>query len=78
MKKSVLRKIKRVYQFRVKYKTQDSVKSTGPYWRGMYTENGRKVTVYLGKELPDSLRYLLEGRYKRPGYEGYTWPGRKE
>ncbi|MBA7702149.1 hypothetical protein ES703_110906 [subsurface metagenome] len=77
MKKCVMRKIKRVYQFWVKYKTKNGVKSTGPYWRGEYTENGRQISVYIGKELPDSLRFLLDGRFKRPGYEGYTWPGSK-
>ncbi|MBA7697034.1 hypothetical protein ES703_105692 [subsurface metagenome] len=75
MRKSVLRKIKRVYQFRVKYKTESGVKSTGPYWRGEYWENGGSVSVYIGKELPKSLRFLLDGRYKRPGCKDYTWPG---
>ena len=76
MKKSVLRKIRRVYQYWVKQESKDGVKRTGPYWRGSYTEGNKEVSVYIGKELPDSLRYLLDGRYKRPGYETYTWPGR--
>ncbi|MBA7699606.1 hypothetical protein ES703_108304 [subsurface metagenome] len=76
MKKSVLRKIIRVEQFYPRYKTRDGVKKCGPYWRGMYWENGRTITVYLGKELPDSLGRLLEGRYKRHGYKNYAWPGR--
>ena len=78
MRKSILGKIRRVYQYWVKYNSKDGVKRTGPYWRGSYTEKGREVTVYLGKELPDSLRYLLDGRYKRPGVKEYTWPGVKE
>jgi len=78
MKKSALGKIKRVYRYWVNYKTLDGVKRCGPYWRGSYTEGDKEVSVYIGKELPDSLRYLLDGRYKRPGYKGYTWPGRKE
>lgn len=78
MRRGVLRKIRRVYQYWVNYKTLDGVKRTGPYWRGSYTEGNKEVSVYIGKELPDSLRYLLDGRYKRPGYSGYTWPGRKE
>ncbi|MBA7702663.1 hypothetical protein ES703_111432 [subsurface metagenome] len=77
MKKSVLRKIRRVYRYWVNYKTLDGVKRCGPYWRGSYTEGGREVTVYIGKELPDSLRFLLEGRYKRHGYREFTWPGSK-
>ena len=78
MRKSVLRKIRRVYQFWVKYDTQSGVKRSGPYWRGQYWEGGKEVCVYLGKELPDSLRHLLDGRYKRPGYKDYTWPGHQE
>ena len=76
MKKSVLRKITRVQQFYQRRKKGRSVKTYGPYWRGVYSEKGREVTVYLGKELPDSLRYLLEGRLKRRGYKNYAWPGR--
>jgi len=76
MKKSVLRKITRVQQFYQRGKKGRSVKKYGPYWRGVYSEKGREVTVYLGKELPDSLRYLLEGRLKRRGYKNYAWPGR--
>ena len=78
MRKSDLRKVRRVYRSYVKYKTRKGIRSCGPYWRGMYLENGRSVTVHIGKELPDSLRYLLDGRYKRPGCKEYTWPGRKE
>ena len=76
MRKSIVRKIRRVYQYWVVRKTQEGVKKCGPYWRGSYTEGDKEVSVYLGKELPDGLRYLLEGRYKRPGYKDYTWPGR--
>ena len=76
MKKSVLRKITRVQQYYATYKTRSGVKKCGPYWRGVYSEKGREVTVYLGKELPESLRYLLEGRLKRRGYKNYAWPGR--
>ncbi|MBA7630563.1 hypothetical protein ES703_38086 [subsurface metagenome] len=76
MRKSVLGKIIRVEQFYSRYNTRSGVKRSGPYWRGVWWESGRKVTVYLGKELPDSLRYLLEGRLKRRGYKNYAWPGR--
>ncbi|MBA7611026.1 hypothetical protein ES703_18242 [subsurface metagenome] len=78
MKRGVLRKIRRVYQYWVEEKTKAGVKRYGPYWRGSYYENGRERTVYIGKEVPGGLRYLLDGRYRRPGYEEYTWPGRKE
>jgi len=78
MKRGVIRKIQRVYQYWVNYSTLGAVKRCGPYWRGSYYENGKERTVYIGKELPDSLMCLLEGRYKRSGYEDYTWPGRKE
>lgn len=76
MKKGVLEKIRRVYQSYVTYKTLSGSRRCGPYWRGNYCENGRSITVHIGKELPDSLKYLLDGRYKRPGCKEYTWPGR--
>ncbi len=78
MKRGVLRKIRRVYQYWVKQKSKDGVKRTGPYWRGSYTEENKEVSVYIGKKLPDSLMYLLDGRYKRPGCKEYTWPGRRD
>ncbi len=78
MRKSVLRKIRRVYQVWVKYNTLNGVKRCGPYWRGQYWEDGKEVCVYLGKKVPKSLQHLLDGRYKRPGYKDYTWPGLKE
>ena len=76
MKKSVLGKIIRVEQFYSIYKKRNGVGRSGPYWRGIYKEKGKEVVVYIGKELPDSLRYLLEGRLKRRGYKNYAWPGR--
>ena len=76
MKKSVLRKIRRVEQFYSIYKTRSGVGRSGPYWRGIYTKKGKEVALYLGRELPDSLRHLLDGRYKRRGCKNYTWPGR--
>lgn len=77
MKKSILRKIQRVEQFYVRTKNAGGLQGYGPYWRGTWFENGKERRVYLGKELPESLQYLLDGRYKRSGYKNYTWPGRK-
>jgi len=78
MKKGVEGKIKSVFKYWMRYKTKSGVKLCGPYWRGQYWENGKNRSVYIGKELPDSLKALFDGRFKRPGYKGYTWPGRKQ
>ena len=46
----------------------------GPYWRGHYRENGQRVTVHIGKQLPAELFWLLKGRYKKPGSNFFSWP----
>ncbi|MBA7552538.1 hypothetical protein ES705_45106 [subsurface metagenome] len=78
MKRGVLKKIRRLEQFWVEMDTPRGVRKYGPYWRGVYWANDREKTVYLGKELPGSLKYLLAGRVKRRGYKNYAWLGRKE
>jgi len=40
-------------------------KRWGPYWYGYWWENGGTRRVYIGKELPEYLGYLLEKRGKR-------------
>ena len=77
MKKDVLGKIQRVYQFWTKTKTKKGVTLTGPYWQGCYQEDGKSKTVYIGKELPAELVRLVEGRITRQGYKNTAWPGRK-
>lgn len=77
MNKRTLRKIQRVEKFYVSEKSAKGLKTYGPYWRGVWYEDGKEKRVYVGKELPKSLKYLVEGRYKRPGCKNYTWPGRK-
>jgi len=46
----------------------------GPYWYGWYQENGKTKRVYIGKELPKELERLIKKRYKKPGFQRYTWP----
>ena len=46
----------------------------GPYWYGIYHENGKEIRVYIGKELQKELEHLIKKRYKKPGYRNYTWP----
>lgn len=47
---------------------------TGPYWRGHYRENGKRVTVHIGKKLPTELFTLLERAKFLPGADHRTWP----
>ncbi len=75
MKKSVLRKVRRLEALRVRKETKGGLKTYGPYWQGVWYENGVEKKVHLGREIPESLKYLMEGRYKRRGYKNYTWPG---
>jgi len=46
----------------------------GPYWFGYWYGNGKRYRVYIGKELPAPLQYLLDNRYKVPGHKRWTWP----
>jgi hypothetical protein len=71
-------KIKRVYQAYVTEKRGREKKINGPYWYGYWQENGKQQRGYIGKELPKSLKRLLKGRFKRPGYGQYAWPGLKK
>lgn len=69
-------KITRVYyEYDIK-RIRGEKRYYGPYWFGYYQENGKQGRVYIGKKLPKSLKYLVDGRFKKPGYKNYTWPGR--
>ena len=75
--RKVLRKIQRVYQHCPKRTVKGEVRYDGPYWFGYWEENGKHCRAFLGKELPKSLNYLIEGRYRRGGRGQYVWPARK-
>lgn len=77
MKPGMEKRITRIYQhFDIRKKGRKKL-VCGPYWFGYFQENGRQRRVYVGKDLPGSLKYLLEGRVRKPGYINFTWPGRK-
>ena len=46
----------------------------GPFWRGHYRENGKRVTVHIGRLLPTPLLALLKRAYRKPGAKQLTWP----
>ena len=76
-KSKSLEKVRRLARKYKKRQTKRGKVITGPYWTGYYQENGKSVEVYIGRELPESLRWLVKRRIKRPGYQNYTWPERK-
>ena len=49
----------------------------GPYWMGWYMQNGKQITLYIGKELPKQLEFLLKERFKLPGRMRWSWPPHK-
>lgn len=67
-------RITRVYQQYDIKRVGGEKRYYGPYWFGYFQENGKQNRVYIGKELPESLKYLIDGRVKKPGYKTYTWP----
>ncbi|MBA7644303.1 hypothetical protein ES703_52045 [subsurface metagenome] len=77
MKEGEEERIVRVYQQYDTKKTPKGKRYYGPYWYGYFQENGKEKRVFIGKQLPDSMKYLIKERFKRPGYKNYTWPGRK-
>ena len=77
MKPGVEQRITRVYQHYQIRKVGRKKRYDGPYWFGYFQEDDKQRRVYIGKELPESLKRLIDGRYRRPGYINYTWPGQK-
>ncbi|MBA7631327.1 hypothetical protein ES703_38858 [subsurface metagenome] len=76
MKRGIEEKITRVYQHYDIRRKGRKKKVYGPYWFGYWDEEDGRKRVYIGKELTAGLKYLLEGRLKRPGYKYCAWPGR--
>lgn len=50
----------------------------GPYWYGWYMEDGKQKWVYIGKELPKHLEWMLRERFKLPGRQLWSWPAPKK
>jgi len=77
MDRDLILKITRLSIHYATEKTSKGVKRFGPYYTGVWRENGQERTVYIGKHLPRELKQLLNSRYKKPGYKTYTWPGQR-
>ncbi|MBA7661735.1 hypothetical protein ES703_69755 [subsurface metagenome] len=71
-----LSKITRVLSQFITKKTRNGENRVGPYWYGYWQENGKVTRVYIGRELPEELKVLLDTRVKAPGHRNYSWPGR--
>ena len=78
MDQITLSKITRVHARFITKKTSKGDHTTGPYWYGYYQANGKQKSVYIGRELPEELKLLLDTRIKPPGHRQYSWPGRSE
>jgi len=74
MDQQLMARITRIDKRYIPRKTKTRKMHSGPYWYGVYRENGKETTVYIGKELPKKLERLINKRYKKPGYLRYTWP----
>ena len=74
MDQQLIPRIVRVDKKEIPRKGKRGIRHSGPYWYGYYRENGRTVTVYIGKELPKQLERLINKRYRKPGFKQYTWP----
>lgn len=69
-----LERITRVQRNYIPRKNKKGTRLGGPYWFGYYQKDGKTVQMYIGKELPQALRYLVKKRYRKPGHRNYTWP----
>jgi len=46
----------------------------GPYWYGCWQEDGKQKRVYIGKEVPAELQWLLDGRVMPGRRRRWIWP----
>jgi len=74
MEPKLMARITRIEKRDISRTTKKGKRYSGPYWYGVSRENGKETTVYIGKELPKELERLIKKRYKKPGYQNYTWP----
>lgn len=77
MKEGIEEKIVRVYQQYDIKQIKSGKRYYGPYWYGYFQENGQIKRVFIGKKLPESLKYLIKKRFVRKGFKNYTWPGKQ-
>ena len=77
MKDEHIKKIQRLHQKFQTMRIKGKKVKRGPYWYGYWMENGKQHIVYVGKDLPPYLKYLIQGKLKRPGCKYYTWPSPK-
>jgi len=74
MDQNLIARITRIDKRRILRKLKAGKTLSRPYYYGTYQENGKTITVYIGKELPKGLERLINKRYRKPGYKNYTWP----
>ena len=74
MKAKDMKKIERLTRFGAPGTKGGKPHLYGPYWWGCWQEDGQTKRVFIGKELPAELQWLLDGRIKRPGRRRWIWP----
>jgi len=74
MDKKLIPKITRLGKEYIPHKQGRKVYRSGPYWFGYWWRKGKLNRIYVGKELPAELQYLLDNRYRIPGHKRWTWP----
>jgi len=77
MKPEEMMKIRGLYQSVMKLSYKGKKIKRGPYWFGWYMENGKQIRVYIGKDLPKHLQWLLDERVMLPGRKQWQWPAYK-
>ena len=70
-----LAKVQRVY--RVKQRVRSAAGKIYEYrvWHGYYCEGARERKVYLGRELPEHFKCMVEGRRFSESLGKFLWPG---
>ena len=66
MDPQIIARITRIEKRRIPRKLKAGKSLSLPYYYGTYQENGKTITVYIGKELPKGLERLINKRYKKP------------
>ena len=71
---SRLARIQRVYQVVTRIKRPSGKVYEYLVWHGFYCENCGQKKVYLGKDLPERFKHLLEGKRRSETRGQYYWP----
>lgn len=73
----ILAKVQRVYLIMQRQKGPHGKVYERRYWWGYWMEDGQRKKVWVGKELPESLKCLVRAKLYSTNERRYHWPKSK-